>query len=117
MFEILLARVHATLRRRRTPQSEVFQFGECRLDTPSHKLFRNGREVSLTPKEFRRLDYFIRDVDRALTRQKMLDGVWGEDLIVTERSVDRCINPWRNKVEPDPPQPRFTKTIRDLAPA
>ena len=113
-IDVLLARANATLRRHRTPQSDVFEFGECRLDTPSHKLFRNGCEVVLTPKEFKLLDYFVRNAGRALTRQKLLDGVWGEDLIVTERSVDRCINTLRNKVEPDPQQPRFIKTIRDV---
>jgi DNA-binding response OmpR family regulator len=112
--EILLARVNACLRRRRGPPGEVFEFGECRLDRSSHLLLRKGAEVALTPKEFRLLDYFARNVGRALTRAKILDGVWGEDLIVTERSVDRCINSLRNKVEPDPQHPRFIKTIRDV---
>lgn len=112
--EILLARVNACLRRRRGPPGEVFEFGECRLDTRSHKLFRNGAEVALTPKEFRLLEYFARNTGRAFTRTKILDEVWGEDLIVTERSVDRCVNTLRNKVEADPQQPRFIKTIRDV---
>jgi DNA-binding response OmpR family regulator len=43
-----------------------------------------------------------------------LNAVWGEDLIVTQRSVDRCINPLRAKIEPDPEHPRFIKTIRDV---
>ncbi|MGA2863376.1 MAG: response regulator transcription factor [Verrucomicrobiota bacterium] len=112
--EILLARVNACLRRRRRPPGEVFEFGDCRLDPDSHVLWRNGAEVALTPKEFRLLDYFARNVGRALTRAKILDGVWGEDLIVTERSVDRCINSLRNKVEPNPQYPQFIKTIRDV---
>ena len=112
--EILLARVNACLRRRRGPPGEVFEFGECRLDPGSHRLWRKGAEVALTPKEFRLLDYFARNVGRALTRTKILDGVWGEDLIVTERSVDRCVNTLRNKVEADPQQPHFIKTIRDV---
>jgi len=112
--EILLARANACLRRRRGPPGEVFEFGECRLDPGAHKLWRKGAEVALTPKEFRLLDYFARNVGRALTRAKILDGVWGEDLIVTERSVDRCVNTLRNKVEADPQQPRFIKTIRDV---
>jgi DNA-binding response OmpR family regulator len=113
-IEILLARVKACLRRRRGSPGEVFEFGDCRLDPHSHVLRRNGAEVALTPKEFRLLEYFARNVGRALTRATILDGVWGEDLIVTERSVDRCINSLRNKVEPNPQCPQFIKTIRDV---
>jgi len=112
--EILLARVNACLRRRREPPEEVFEFGECRLDPGSHLFWRKGAEVALTPKEFRLLDYFTRNAGRALTRDKILDEVWGNDLIVTQRSVDRCVNTLRNKVEADPQQPRFIKTIRDV---
>lgn len=112
--EILLARVNACLRRRRGPPEEVLEFGECRLDPGSHLLWRKGAEVALTPKEFRLLDYFTRNAGRALTREKILEEVWGEDLIVTQRSVDRCVNTLRNKVEADPQQPRFIKTIRDV---
>jgi DNA-binding response OmpR family regulator len=113
-IEVLLARAHACLRRLRAPQSEVFEFGKCQLDTRSHKLFREGIEVVLTPKEFRLLEYFTRNVGRALTREKILDEVWGRDLIVTNRSVDRCINTLRNKIETKPQHPRHIQTIRDV---
>jgi DNA-binding response OmpR family regulator len=63
---------------------------------------RKDAEVALTPKEYRLLEYFTQNEGRALTRQRILDEVWGEDLIVTERSVNRCINTLRNKIEPDP---------------
>jgi DNA-binding response OmpR family regulator len=112
--EVLLARANACLRRHRAPPAEVFEFGQCRLDTRAHKLFRNGAEVALTPKEFRLLEYFARNAGRAFTREKILDSIWGEDLIVTDRSVDRCINTLRNKVEIDPQHPRFIRTIRDV---
>jgi DNA-binding response OmpR family regulator len=112
--EVLLARAYACLRRQRAPSAELFQFGECQLDTRSHRLLRNGIEVALTPKEFRLLEYFARNSGRALTRDKILDEVWGEDLIVTDRSVDRCINTLRNKVETDPEHPAIIQTIRDV---
>jgi DNA-binding response OmpR family regulator len=112
--EILLARVNACLRRRRAPPGEVVEFGDCQLDPVSHRLWRKGAEVALTPKEFRLLDCFTRNAGRALTREKILDEVWGHDLIVTQRSVDRCVNTLRNKVEADPNQPRFIQTIRDV---
>ena len=113
-IEVLMARVQACLRRHRTPQTDVFEFGGCKLDTRSHKLFRDGTEAALTPKEFRLLEYFARNTGRALTRDKILDEVWGEDLIVTQRSVDRCINTLRTKVEADPQHPKFIRTIRDV---
>lgn len=113
-MEVLLARANACLRRHRAPPAEEFTFGDCRLDTHAHKLFRRGVEVPLTPKEFRLLEYFARNAGRAFTRGKILDAVWGEDLIVTERSVDRCINTLRNKIEPDPAHPTFIRTIRDV---
>jgi DNA-binding response OmpR family regulator len=77
-------------------------------------LLRDGREVALTPKEFRVLEYLVRNTGRALTRQRILDAVWGDDLIVTERSVDRCINTLRAKIETAPERPRFIQTIRDV---
>jgi DNA-binding response OmpR family regulator len=112
--DVLLARANACLRRHRAPPAEVFEFGECRLDTSAHKLFRHGREIELTPKEFGLLEFFARNAGRALTREKILDAVWGEDLIVTQRSVDRCINTLRNKIEKDPEQPIYIRTIRDV---
>ena len=113
-IDVLLARAQACLRRVRQRQPEVFLFGDCKLDPRSHKLFCKGHEVSLTPKEFRLLEYFAKNAGRALTRDKILDEVWGKDLIVTDRSVDRCINTLRNKVETDPQRPQFIRTIRDV---
>jgi DNA-binding response OmpR family regulator len=113
-IDVLLARASACLRRRQEPARSSFGFGDCELDHESHKLFRGGEEVVLTPKEFGLLQYFVRNAGRALTREKILDAVWGDDLIVTNRSVDRCINTLRNKLEPDPVRPQFIKTIRDV---
>ena len=114
-MEVLLARVQACLRRHKPGErAQLFAFGDCQLNSSSHRLFRRGVEVELTPKEFKLLEFFVHNAGRALTRQKILDGVWGEDLIVTERSVDRCVTTLRNKIEPDPDRPRYIKTIRDV---
>ncbi len=110
----LLARAEGLLERSRRDLPEVFQFGSCSFNFSSHKLYRDGDEVMLTPKESGLLKFFIRHSSRALTREIIMDNVWGRDLVVTPRSVDRCINTLRNKVEPDPPQPTFIKTIRDI---
>ena len=110
----LLARVKAFLRRRQAEASEAYQFGDCRLDLAAHKLFKRGVEVPLTTKEFRMLEYFVRRRGRALTRNDILDTVWGSSVIVTSRSVDRCITTLRNKIEPDPRRPTYIRTIRDI---
>ncbi len=110
----LLARAKAFLRRRQAAPDTVFRFGDCKLDLPAHKLFRNGREVPLTTKEFRLLEFFANRPGRALTRDQILDGVWGNDIIVNDRSVDRCVTTLRAKIEANPHRPACIQTIRDI---
>jgi DNA-binding response OmpR family regulator len=110
----LLARVHAFLRRQQTPLPERVRFGDCELDRAAHRLFRRGVEVPLTSKEYRLLDYFLQRPGRALTRKDILDAVWGRSVIVTGRSVDRCVTTLRSKIEPDPRRPLYIETIRDI---
>jgi DNA-binding response OmpR family regulator len=110
----LLARAKAFLRRSQPSSMALFQFGDCKLDAHAHKFFRNGREVILTAKEFRLLEFFIKRPGRALTRDQILDAVWGNEIIVNDRSVDRCVTTLRAKVEPDPHRPCHIQTIRDI---
>jgi len=110
----LLARTEAFLRRRRENQQDTYRFGPCELNMVSCRLLRNGVEVPLTPKEFSLLAFFARHPGRALTRDEILESVWGDDIIVTDRSVDRFINTLRSKVEPDPKRATFIKTIRNI---
>ena len=113
-IDVLLARVSACLRRRGNENGSQIVFGDCKLDMASHKLFRKQVEVTLTPKEFGVLKFFVEKAGRALTRDQILDGVWGRDLIVTQRSVDRCVTTLRNKIEPNPQRPTIIQTIRDV---
>jgi DNA-binding response OmpR family regulator len=112
----LLARCAAFLRRRKasTPPPETYIFGDCKLDLRSYQLFRNNEELALSPKEFRLLEIFVRHSGRALTRDEILRSVWGSDILVTTRSVDRCVTTLRGKIEPNPRHPRFIKTNRDV---
>jgi DNA-binding response OmpR family regulator len=110
----LLARAKAFLRRRQSASSTVFQFGGCKLDLTAHKLFKDDKEVALTTKEFRLLEFLARRPGRALTRDQILDGVWGKDIIVNDRSVDRCVTTLRAKIEVDPHYPVHLQTIRDI---
>lgn len=110
----LLARVNAHLRRARASARDVLRFGSYELNRSSHKLFRNGVEVELTAKEFRLLEYFASRAGCALSRNEILDAVWGDSIIVTPRSVDRCVTTLRAKIEPDPRLPTYIQTIRDI---
>jgi DNA-binding response OmpR family regulator len=110
----LLARAHALLRRRETAVPEVYRFGDCELDLASHRLSKKGVEVPLTAKEFRMLEHFASRPGRALTRNQILDAVWGRAVIVTGRSVDRCVATLRSKIEPEPERPRHVKTVREI---
>jgi DNA-binding response OmpR family regulator len=109
----LLARVKAFLRRRQAEPAQL-AFGDCRLDLSAHKLFREGEELELTAKEFKLLEFFLKRPGRALTRDTILDQVWGDQVIVTDRSVDRCVTTLRAKIEPDPHRPTYIQTIRDI---
>jgi len=110
----LLARANAFLRRRRMKASEVLKFGDYELDPSAHKLFRDGLEVPLTAKEFGLLEYFVTRNGRALARNDILTAVWGNSVIVSLRSVDRCVTTLRAKIEADPRHPRFIHTIHDI---
>ena len=110
----LLARAGALLRRSRRGRPKVCRFGDCELDLSSRRLLRGGGEVPLTPKEFGLLEFFVCRAGRALTRDEILKSVWGLSVFVTSRSVDRCVNTLRKKIEPDPARPAFIQTIREI---
>jgi len=110
----LMARAQAFLRRRQAGAAPCYRFGRCELDTVSHRLLNDGVEVPLTNKEFRLLEFFLQRPGRALTRETIMNAVWGNSIMVTARSVDRCVTTLRSKVEPDPPHPSFIQTIREI---
>lgn len=110
----LVARVEAFVRRSRNTETNEYTFGPFRLDLAAYKLFRDGTEIELTTKEFRLLEYFVKREGRALSRNDILSAVWGSNIIVTARSVDRCVTTLRSKIEPNPRQPTFVRTIRDV---
>jgi DNA-binding response OmpR family regulator len=110
----LVARVNAFLRRRTSSQTAICAFGEHQLDVNSHQLFCQGREVELTAKEFRLLAYFASRPGCALARDAILNAVWGHSVMVTARSVDRCVATLRAKIEQDPHRPVYIQTLRDI---
>ncbi|MDB4354183.1 response regulator transcription factor [Akkermansiaceae bacterium] len=92
------ARVKVLMRRVDDGQSD-FYFGKgCHLDRSARKLEIDGEGVDLTPKEFDLLLVFLQNTGRAMTRDQLLGAVWGHGLLVTARSVDRCVKTLRKKL-------------------
>ncbi|MCJ7777066.1 MAG: response regulator transcription factor [Sedimentisphaerales bacterium] len=110
----LFARVEAFLRRGRQTEQDVYEFADYRLDIRGRKLTRRGKEIELSPKEFRLMELFVKRIGRALTRDEILNNVWGYDCIVTPRSIDRFVATLRNKIEPDTRNPVFIHTMREI---
>ena len=109
-----MARAQAFLRRARAGAAPCYKFGRFQLDTVSHRLLKGTVEVPLTNKEFRLLEYFLQRPGRALTRDSIMNAVWGNTVMVTARSVDRCVTTLRSKIESDPHRPAFIHTIREI---
>ncbi len=109
----LKARVKAFLRRH-LKEEDCLEVGPFKLDLVSHQFFKNEEEIKLMPKEFKLLHYFLINKSRALSRREIMDNVWGRDVVVTNRSVDRCITTLRSKIGDDPLTPDHIKTVRDV---
>lgn len=114
----LLARVRAILRRteRRpvTAHREVLEAGELRIDAKSRRAWRNGGELNLPQKEFDLLTCLVRNRGIALSRDLLLERVWGFDFLGDSRTVDVHIRWLREKIEPDPAHPRYIQTVRGV---
>jgi two-component system, OmpR family, phosphate regulon response regulator PhoB len=95
----LMARIEALLRRSRPALSgATLQFADIELDPASHRVRRNGEAIHLGPTEFRLLRYFMERPGRVLSRQQILDGVWGMDSDIDERTVDVHIRRLRKAI-------------------
>lgn len=85
----LLARVRAMLRRAKPERiSTQLSAGDIDLDRETHRVRRSGREVKLGPTEFKLLEFLMQSPGRVFSREQLLDGVWGRDIYVDERTVD-----------------------------
>jgi DNA-binding response OmpR family regulator len=109
----LRARIKAALRRGGAADAlEVFRFGEFAVDFERFELRRAGKPVDLTPIEFKLLAAFVRNRRMVLSRQQLLDKVWGRDVYVTDRVVDTHIGNLRKKIEVDPDAPALVVSVR-----
>lgn len=97
----LLARVKAMLRRAKPETiASVLKVGDIELDRESHRVHRASREIRLGPTEFRLLEFLMQSPGRVFSRSQLLDGVWGEDIYVDDRTVDVHIGRLRKAVNP-----------------
>ncbi|HEX6501685.1 MAG TPA: response regulator transcription factor [Terriglobales bacterium] len=109
----LVARVKAVLRRFDAPLAPaVTRVGDLEIDTGAMILIVGAQPVPTTATEFRLLDWFVRHPGRVFTRDQLLDVVWRDTQYVTPRSVDVYVRRLREKIERDPENPRYIRTVR-----
>jgi two-component system phosphate regulon response regulator PhoB len=109
----LVARVKAVLRRFERPLSPTpIRIDEIEIDPGAMVLTVRGKPVTTTATEFRLLDYLARHTGRVFSRDQLLDAVWRDTAYVTPRSVDVYVRRIREKIEPDPENPRYLRTVR-----
>ena len=111
----LMARVHVQLRRIASEGSvEHFRFGEIELDFKRHHAARAGRLLHLTAREFDLLRYFVRRRGETVSRDELLDKVWGMGAYPLSRTVDNHIAKLRQKIERLPAEPEYLITVHGL---
>ncbi len=109
-----LARIRAALRRGSGVSSTLLESSDLQLDLVSHKAWRAKQEMLLAPKEFDLLAELIRHKGAVLSRDLILERVWGYDFIGDTRTVDVHIRWLREKIEPDPASPARIQTVRGI---
>jgi DNA-binding response OmpR family regulator len=108
----LMARVRAVLRRAQPPPpTAVMKIGDLEIDSDSMILRSQDQEVPITTREFRLLEFLARNTGRVFTRDQLLDAVWSDSSFITPRSVDVYVRRLREKIEPEPENPRYLKTV------
>jgi two-component system alkaline phosphatase synthesis response regulator PhoP len=107
----LRARIKAVLRRTGSASLECYAFGDVEVNFDRHELSRAGKPVPLTHVEFKLLGTFIRRRGHVLSRDQLLNDVWGRDSLVTDRVVDTHVANLRKKIEPKPSRPRYLVTV------
>lgn len=115
----LLARINAVLRRQGPTDNslsseEVLTLGNLEMDFAKHVFRKNGVNIALPLREFELLEFLIRNSGRVLTRNQIIDRVWGSDYFGDTKTLDVHIKRLRAKIEEDPANPKIIHTIRGL---
>jgi two-component system alkaline phosphatase synthesis response regulator PhoP len=107
----LMARAKAVLRRTSTQPPEIYRFGDVEVNIRSNEVRRAGQPVDISGKEFALLAYFISHPAETLSRDRLLNAVWGYESYPNTRTVDTHVLHLRQKVEVNPEEPRFILTV------
>jgi DNA-binding response OmpR family regulator len=110
----LLARVRAVLRRSSPAAAKVLTFADVTVDLERRVVTKSGGEVKLTRAEFNLLTFFLQNPDRALTRDMILNSVWGYESFPNTRTVDAHVVRLRQKLECEPTRPRHFLTVHGV---
>jgi len=112
----LLARIKAVLRRAQAlpKEQDRYSFGDVEVNLRSYQVARRGKPVEFSAKEFELLKYFVCHPGETLSRDRLLDDVWGYENYPTTRTVDAHIVRLRQKLEPVPDEPRFFLTVHGV---
>lgn len=109
----LLARIRALLRRT-TPETKVMRFADVEVDLDRRATSRQANDIKLTPAEYKLLVFFLQNPDRPLTRDVILNSVWGYESYPNTRTVDAHVVRLRQKLEPDVNLPRHFLTVHGV---
>jgi DNA-binding response OmpR family regulator len=110
----LLARIRAVLRRTTPEETKVLEFAQVEVDLTRRVVRREGQELKLTRAEYNLLTYFLQNPDRVLTREAILNSVWGYDYFPHTRTVDAHVVRLRQKLEPEAAKPRHFLTVHGV---
>jgi DNA-binding response OmpR family regulator len=110
----LMARIRAVLRRTSGDARKVVHFSDNEIDFERRLVLRKGEELKLTPAEYNLLCYFLHNPDRPLTRDMILNSVWGYEFFPNTRTVDAHVVKLRQKLEPDANSPKHFLTVHGV---
>ncbi len=110
----LLARIRALLRRSSTDETKVIAFGDVEVDLSRRVVLKKNEETKLTRAEYNLLTYFLHNPDRVLSRDMILNSVWGYESFPNTRTVDAHVVRLRQKLEPDSTMPRHFVTVHGV---
>jgi DNA-binding response OmpR family regulator len=110
----LIARIRALLRRSSPEAHAILKFGDVEVDLDRRTVKKVQKDVKLTPAEYNLLVYFLQNPDKPLTRDMILNSVWGYESFPNTRTVDAHVVKLRQKLEPEPNQPRHFLTVHGV---
>jgi DNA-binding response OmpR family regulator len=110
----LLARIRAVLRRSSPGLRKIVHFGDTTIDFERRSVCRNGENIKMTPAEYNLLTFFVQNPDKPLTRDMILNSVWGYECFPNTRTVDAHVVKLRQKLETDPVSPRHFLTVHGV---